>query len=78
MSDLLDGISPGGEGGLADHAHHWLIGLQNGPSSEGVCKSCGEQREFMNSLVRRQSSWIYRTSAPPGRNTSGAAAEQAS
>jgi len=77
VSDLLGSVSPGAEGVPTEHAHHWLIGLQNGPSSEGVCKSCGEQREFMNSLVRRQSSWIYRTSAPPGRS-SGAAAEQSS
>ena len=74
MTDLSGGhLSAPGAAGQDEHAHHWLIGLQNGPSSDGVCKSCGEHREFMNSLVRRQSSWIYRTSAPPARNPSAAA-----
>jgi hypothetical protein len=38
------------------HAHHWLIGVQAGPSSEGTCKTCGETRDFQNAFVR-----TYRT-----------------
>ena len=30
-------------------AHHWVIAASNGPTSEGVCKRCGERREFTNS-----------------------------
>ena len=34
------------------HTHHWLIGKQDGPSSEGVCKACGEVRDFTNGFSR--------------------------
>jgi hypothetical protein len=34
------------------HSHHWLIGKQDGPSSEGVCKGCGEIRDFTNGFSR--------------------------
>jgi hypothetical protein len=29
-------------------AHHWLIEPAKGPTSVGVCKLCGEVREFSN------------------------------
>jgi hypothetical protein len=29
--------------------HYWVIESANGPTSRGVCKFCGEQREFRNS-----------------------------
>jgi len=41
-----------GEPGPGEHTHHWLIGKQDGPSSEGVCKMCGEVREFTNGFRR--------------------------
>jgi hypothetical protein len=44
-----------------DHTHHWLIGDQEGPSSEAVCKECGERREFSNSFTRRKSMWTPRS-----------------
>lgn len=28
--------------------HHWLIQAADGPSSAGVCRICGETREFKN------------------------------
>ena len=31
-------------------AHHWVIAVPDGPTSEGVCRRCGQQREFMNSV----------------------------
>ena len=31
-------------------AHHWVIAVPNGPTSEGVCQRCGHQREFVNSV----------------------------
>jgi len=30
--------------------HFWDIEAANGPSSEGVCRFCGEKREFLNSF----------------------------
>jgi hypothetical protein len=30
--------------------HHWMIGEPNGPVSKGVCKRCGTQKEFRNSV----------------------------
>lgn len=29
--------------------HHWLIEPPRGPTSEGRCKNCGEERAFYNS-----------------------------
>ena len=31
-------------------SHHWVIASPNGPTSVGVCKLCGVEREFRNSL----------------------------
>ena len=28
--------------------HHWLIQAADGPTSDGVCRICGETREFKN------------------------------
>ncbi len=30
--------------------HHWIIEVANGPISKGVCRFCGAEREFYNSL----------------------------
>jgi len=58
MIGPLGSVSPIGAFGPARHAHHWMIGVQNGPSSEGVCKECGERRDFLNGFARIGSSWI--------------------
>jgi hypothetical protein len=60
MSDPLSASLPG-ETVVAEHTHHWLIGNQDGPSSPGVCKECGERRDFSNSFERRKPSWITRS-----------------
>jgi hypothetical protein len=31
--------------------HHWLIESPHGPTSMGICKLCGAQREFSNSAT---------------------------
>lgn len=31
------------------HVHHWIIEAQGGPTSDGICRGCGEQRTFYNS-----------------------------
>jgi hypothetical protein len=30
--------------------HYWIIEVANGPTSKGVCKYCGETRDFFNSI----------------------------
>ena len=35
--------------------HHWVIDSPAGPVSKGVCRLCGEEREFQNYL--ETSSW---------------------
>jgi hypothetical protein len=30
--------------------HYWIIEIANGPKSRGVCKYCGESRDFLNSI----------------------------
>jgi hypothetical protein len=43
-----EGTLPSEEIAAAGHAHHWLIGGQDGPASEAVCKLCGAHRDFDN------------------------------
>ena len=31
--------------------HYWEIEIANGPKSQGVCKYCGETRDFLNSIT---------------------------
>ena len=37
--------------------HQWLIDAPAGPSSRGVCRNCGEERQFLNYI--EGSSWGY-------------------
>jgi hypothetical protein len=30
--------------------HYWIIEMANGPKSRGVCRYCGESRDFLNSM----------------------------
>lgn len=30
--------------------HYWVIEVANGPRSVGVCKYCGEKKEFLNAF----------------------------
>ncbi len=39
------------QGGLGCQ-HHWLIDSPNGPVSRGICRVCGEEREFLNYLEK--------------------------
>lgn len=32
----------------AECCHHWIIESPKGPTSKGVCKYCGAEREFFN------------------------------
>jgi hypothetical protein len=49
---------PGRDLGGRIHAHHWLIQGQDGPSSDAVCKRCGERRAFLNDFKRLKSTWM--------------------
>ena len=31
-------------------SHYWIIEMANGPKSRGVCKHCGESRDFLNTM----------------------------
>ena len=31
-------------------AHHWMIEVSKGPTSKGVCKVCGQRKEFLNAI----------------------------
>jgi hypothetical protein len=42
---------PGTAPALADHAHRWRIGPQDGPTSAGLC-ACGAEQSFANSYQR--------------------------
>ena len=36
---------------VAEECHHyWMIEMANGPKSRGICKYCGESRDFLNSM----------------------------
>jgi hypothetical protein len=36
--------------------HHWILETPSGPTSRGVCKLCGEEKDFPNSDTR--SGWV--------------------
>ena len=37
--------------------HHWLIETAAGPVSKGMCRFCGEEREFSNSAGYMVRNW---------------------
>ena len=37
--------------------HQWIIATPDGPSSKGICRQCGGEREFMNYI--EGSTWGY-------------------
>ena len=37
--------------------HQWIIDSPNGPSSNGVCRLCGEEKQFLNYI--EGSAWGY-------------------
>jgi hypothetical protein len=49
---------PAGDMSGRGHAHHWLIQGQDGPSSDAVCKGCGERRTFLNDFKRLKPTWM--------------------
>ena len=55
---------PAGDLDSRIHTHHWLIQGQDGPSSDAVCKRCGERRAFLNDFKRLKSTWMRRRPMP--------------
>ena len=44
--------------------HHWVVEPPAGPVSKGVCRSCGEERDFLNYTKGRFN--IRRSDVPDG------------
>ena len=60
MSATLSGQLVGGGPEVLEEpkcVHQWLIDPPAGPSSQGVCRLCGEEREFRNYI--EGTSWGY-------------------
>ena len=34
-----------------EHVHHWLIEPANGATSPGICRLCGAEKEFANTIM---------------------------
>ncbi len=48
--------------------HYWVIESPEGPTSRGVCKFCGQGKEFYNSWSGLGSTWTRSTSPHVRRN----------
>ena len=53
-----------GDAMQSDCCHHWIIEAPNGANSLGTCKSCGAQREFVNSVDIKRDWRKKRTPVP--------------
>ena len=42
---------------VSECQHRWIIDSPNGPSSNGVCLQCGEEKQFLNYI--EGSAWGY-------------------
>lgn len=59
--------------------HHWEIELANGPMSLGVCRVCGEKKEFHNYLSDclldkdkdKYEDWLAKQGRPKKRESLG-------
>ncbi len=49
MQGVLQGDAREGDGEV-NHAHHYIVDTPNGPTSEGVCKTCGATKRFPNCI----------------------------
>jgi len=54
--------APRNPAGKAKCKHYWIIESPNGPTSRGVCKYCGAEKEFDN--YSPYPSWSDDTSSP--------------
>lgn len=50
QQETRDGGVQQAEAAESCQGHHWLIESPNGPTSKGVCRLCGAEREFKNSI----------------------------
>ena len=58
--------------------HHWLIEPPNGPTSNGVCKLCGEVKMFDNilsDLLSNNDNAVFSATASPPDKGEGEAEE---
>lgn len=63
MQKVHPAVKDGGERGGC--LHHWWIGEAQGEFSTGVCRLCGEEREFKNWMT----STVMSKSAEGGRKS---------
>ena len=50
MSSQLE-VAPKEQATQSTCRHHWIIETSAGPTSRGVCKFCGTEKEFYNYLT---------------------------
>ena len=46
-NEIQEHATPADNGG---HQHYWVIEAAEGSTSKGVCKLCGAEKEFLNSM----------------------------
>ena len=47
-----------------DCIHHWEIPPANGPKSAGVCRKCGQEKEFLNYIPHDPFGYARRSGSP--------------
>jgi DNA-directed RNA polymerase subunit M/transcription elongation factor TFIIS len=47
----------------SEHTHHWMIATQDGETSNAVCRTCGDKRDFENAY-RYSQRWKGATPKP--------------
>jgi len=57
--------------GIRKCPHYWIIESPKGPTSKGVCKFCGEEREFDSFGPDSWSQWEHGTSTSAEFSGSG-------
>ena len=55
-----------------DHIHHWLIESAHGPTSPGMCRLCGAEKEFLNTVKdNHMGDWSRVSQAKDNRGDGG-------
>ncbi len=60
-TDQTEVLSPEATQEQSGCEHHWVLPAPNGPLSKGVCRSCGEERDFPNYI---HGGWASRGGRP--------------
>ena len=57
--------------GMRRCCHHWIIEAPQGPTSKGVCRFCGEEKEFDSFGPDSWSRWEHDAPTPAEFSGSG-------